>query len=102
MSERRALRQSLLREARRAEGCFSHAERRDAVGQNAAQCEACRQSPGGGGRLDAIAALARQPEKTPNGRVETDHQVLVGDEAAQSRPFVLDAMYLQCGPALDA
>src|SRR5476651_2560884 len=93
---------SLPREASGREGRFADPERADIAGQSPAERQRCRQAAGGGARLDAIAALTHQPEEALDGRVVADHQVLVGHEAAQPGPFVLDPTYLQCGGRLDA
>src|SRR5471030_1057400 len=91
----------MLREAQRRECLLRDAELDDIAGQFAVERQARRQPAGSRAGLDSVAALAREPEKAGR-RVVADHQVLVGHETPEARPFVLEAAYLQCRRRLDA
>ena len=48
---------------------------------------------------DAIAALAAEPEESRHLVVEAGHRRLIGDEAAQARPAMVDAAHRDRRPA---
>ena len=75
------------------------------IGELARQCfvldERSRNARQSGCRLDAVAALRREPEETFYLIVPADDRRAVGHEAAQPRPFVGHALHLERGRALD-
>src|SRR5580704_265333 len=93
---------SPLREAGRRKSSRAHTQPSDIAGHAFAQRQARRKPPCGVSRLDAIAAVARQPEQAVDHGVVAHDQVLVGDEAPEARPFVLDAPDFQRRRRLDA
>src|SRR5260221_14717557 len=78
---------------------FSHAECRYVFRHVPSERQRGGEPAGRGAGLDAVATLTCKPEKTLGEGIITNDQILVGDEAAQAGPLVLDSADRQrrCG-----
>ena len=69
------------------------------------QHHGCGGAGQGGGGLDAVAALADEPEEAVRRRIKTNHRRAIGGEGAEAAPGMVEMVDLNCRgshQALDA
>ena len=88
-------------EARRAQLVWVYALLTHRLRQRLAQQQRTGRGRRARGRLNAIAALAREPEKAFPLRIPADHEIAVGREAAQAGPDVVRTANAQTGNGFD-